>query len=231
VNQPNTQRNHQSGQDASTLLGGIPLFSDLTTDEILTIESHAHIKSYRKHTVIIEKGDDTTSLYVLVSGKVKVFLANEDGKELLLHALGPGSYFGELALLGGGARTASVMTEEDSRLLVISKHEFVDCLRSHPEIALELIRHLVSKLADLTERTGTLALRDVYGRVVATLQEQAVEEDGRLITARLTHQALAEIVGSSREMISRIFKDLKQGGYIDVENKRVILKKKLPPRW
>lgn len=79
MNQPNTQRNHQTGQDASALLGGIPLFSDLTTEELLTIKSHAHLKSYRKHTVIIEKGDDTTSLYVLVSGKVKVFLANEEG--------------------------------------------------------------------------------------------------------------------------------------------------------
>lgn len=231
MEQPSIQQDQQAGQEARTLLGGIPLFSDLTTDELLTIESHAHRKSYRKNTVIIEKGDDTTSLYILVSGKVKVFLANEEGKELLLHVLGPGSYFGELALLGGGTRTASVMTEEDSRLLVIYKQEFLDCLRSHPEIALELIRQLAGKLTDLTERTGTLALRDVYGRVAATLQEQAVEEDGRLITDRLTHQVLAEIVGSSREMISRIFKDLKQGGYIDVESKRVILKKKLPPRW
>ena len=95
----------------------------------------------------------------------------------------------------------------------------------------KVIRFLVGKVQDETERSATLALEDVYGRVAATLRREAREENGILITGRLTHQDLAQIVGSSREMVSRIFKDLRQGGYIEVQNKRVIIKKKLPPRW
>lgn len=218
-------------QDLVILLGAIPLFAGLSEADLRAVVSHAHAKTYRKNTVVIEKGDQSTSLYILISGRVRVYLANEEGKELLLHTLETGDYFGELALLGDIARTASVMTETDCNLLVVSKPAFLDCLRAHPEIALETIRHLARKLSDLTERTGTLALLDVYGRVAAVLRERSRQEDGRMITDRLTHQELAQIVGSSREMISRIIKELKQGGYIDVENKRVVLKRKLPARW
>ena len=119
-------------------------------------------------------------------------------------------------------------TDDD---LVIAKQDFNRYLTEHPSIGLNVIRYLVDQIRTLNERVGTLALRDVYGRVVVTLQEQAGEEDGRLITGRLTQQDLAGMVGSSREMISRIFKDLKLGGYIDVENKRIIIRKPLPARW
>ena len=228
---PDTPKPHKDKDDSFSLLGSIPLFSGLSAEELRTVESHANLKSYRKNTVIIEKGDETTSLYVLVSGQVKVFLANEEGRELLLHTLGPGAYFGELALLGDVTRTASVMTTADSRLLVISKQDFTDYLSTRPEIAMEVIRYLVGKVQRETERSAILGLEDVYGRIAATLRKQAREEGGRLITGRLTHQDLAQIVGSSREMVSRIFKELKQGGYIEVEEKRVIINKKLPARW
>ena len=231
ANDTNTPKSHKEEGDSFSLLGSIPLFSGLSAEELRTIETHANLKSYRKNTVIIEKGDETTSLYVLVSGRVKVFLANEEGRELLLHTLGPGAHFGELALLGDVTRTASVMTTADSRLLAISKQDFTDCLSARPEIAMEVIRYLVGKVQSETERSAILALEDVYGRVAAALRKHAREEGGRLITGRLTHQDLAQIVGSSREMISRIFKDLKQGGFIEVEDKRIIIKKKLPARW
>ncbi len=217
--------------DILGLLGSIPLFSGLAEQDLLLIQNHAAIKSYRKNTVVIEQGDESTSLYIVAKGRVRVYLANEDGKELLLHNLGPGDYFGELALLGGIPRTASVMTETDTRLLVVTKQGFVECVRSNPDIALETIRQLVDKLSQLTEKTGVLALNDVYGRVVATLMDQVKEEGDRLITGRLTQQDLAQMVGSSREMISRIFKDLKAGGYISLENKRVVIEKRLPSHW
>jgi len=222
-----------SGTDSEhgEVLRGIPLFNELSEDELRTIQSHAVMRSYRKNTIIIEKGDETNSLYVVVSGKVKVFVDDEDGKELVLNTMGAGAYFGELALLGNTTRTASVMTLENSRLLVISQMDFLNCVRASPEIALELIRHLIDKISNLTDRLGTLALRDVYGRVAAALKEQAQEEDGRLITGRLTQQDLAHMVGASREMISRILKDLKLGGYVDVQNKRIVILKKLPARW
>ena len=214
------------------MLNMIPLFAGLSNAELRTLESHAVQKTYRKNTVVIEKGDESTSLYVLVSGKVRVYVADDEGKEVVLNLLDePGAYFGELALVGDTERTASVMTMEDSKLLVISKQDFLACLGNNPQIALALIHHLVEQVKSLTDRVGTLALNDVYGRVAATLREQAREEDGRMVTARLTQQEIAQMVGASREMISRIFKDLRLGGYIEIEDKRIVLLKKLPPRW
>ena len=214
------------------MLEKIPLFASLPSDAIQTLETHSSIKSYRKNTVIIERGDGSNSLYVLEGGKVRVYVSDEDGKEVVLNVLeAPGAYFGELALVGDTERTASVMTVEDSKMRIISKQNFSACLAGNPQIALELIHDLVKQVKMLTDRVGTLALNDVYGRVAATLSEWAKEEDGRLITGRLTQQEIAQMVGSSREMVSRIFKDLKLGGYIAIENKRIVLLKKLPARW
>jgi CRP/FNR family cyclic AMP-dependent transcriptional regulator len=214
------------------VLEKVPLFSSLPLEALNTLEAHSSVKSYRKNTVIIERGDESTSLYVLESGKVRVYMSDEDGKEVVLNVMeAPGAYFGELALVGDTERTASVMTMEDAKLRIISKQDFSACLTDNPQIALELIQHLVRQVKTLTERVGTLALNDVYGRVAATLTEWAKEEDGRLITGRLTQQDIAHMVGSSREMVSRIFKDLKLGGYIEIENKRIVLLKKLPARW
>lgn len=214
------------------MLSTVSLFSGLAEDELRKLESHANQKTYRKNTIIIEKGDESSSLYVLLSGKVRVYIADDEGKEVVLNVLDePGSHFGELALVGDTERTASVMTMEDSKLLVISKQDFTQFLAENPQVALTLITHLVEQVKTLTDRVSTLALNDVYGRVAATLRTQAKEIDGKLITGRLTQQELAQMVGSSREMISRIFKDLKMGGYIAIEDKRIILLKKLPARW
>ncbi len=223
--------NRQHTLGPTSILSGIPLFAGLSAEMLQSIESHAIIRNYRRNTVVIEQGGEATYLYVLVSGRVRVYLAEQNGKELVLNTLGPGAHFGELALLGDNERSASVMTQEDSKFLVISKKSFTDFLHDHPEITIDVIHHLVQQIRDLTERVGVLGLRDVYGRVAATLQAQAHEEDGRLITASLTQQELAQMVGASREMVSRILKDLKLGGYIDIESKRIIINKKLPLRW
>ncbi len=213
------------------MLGDIPLFSGLSDEDLRTIEHHAVLKSYRRNTVLIEKGDETTSLYVIVSGKVKVFVADDTGKEIVLNTQEEGEHFGELALLGDTRRTASVMTVDDSKFLVITKKAFLQCLSTHPNIALNLIRALVERVRALTDNVSNLALRDVYGRLTAALMENAKEEEGKLMTDRLTQQEIASLVGSSREMVSRIFKDLKAGGYITVEGKRITIHKKLPAHW
>jgi CRP/FNR family cyclic AMP-dependent transcriptional regulator len=213
------------------MLGNVPLFQGLCEEELNTIQLHAVPKTYRKNTVIIEKGDESTSLYILLDGKVKVYVSDDQGKEIILNTQGPGEYLGELALLGESPRTASVMTLEDSRFLVITKRAFLECLSNNPNIALNLIKGLVRRVSALTESVSNLALRGVYGRLSNTLMEHASEEDGRLVTQRLTQQDIANLVGSSREMVSRIFKDLKAGGYISVEGKRIIINKKLPANW
>ena len=220
-----------SAQD-SPMLDQVSLFSSLSPEDLQTLESHAKNKRYRRNTVIMEKGDDSSALYVLVSGKVRVYVADDDGKEVVLNVCDePGSHFGELALLRGVTRTASVMTLEDSHFLVISTPDFLACLADHPEIALDIIGALVDQVSTLTERVSALALNDVYGRLAATLRDMAREEDGRWITQALTQQELAQMIGASREMVSRIFKELKAGDYIQLEDKRIVLNKKLPARW
>ncbi|MCB1787520.1 MAG: Crp/Fnr family transcriptional regulator [Chromatiaceae bacterium] len=214
------------------MLNNVALFSSLSPQELQALESHAKSKRYRKNTVIMEKGDESAALYVLVSGKVRVYVADDEGKEVVLNVCDePGSHFGELALLRNTTRTASVMTMEDSEFQIISKTDFLKCVTDNPQIALDIISDLVDQVTNLTDRVSALALNDVYGRLAATLRDLAREEDGRMITQALTQQELAQMIGASREMVSRIFKELKAGDYISLEDKRIVLNKKLPARW
>ncbi len=213
------------------MLGDIQLFSGLSEEELHTLKNHCVTKKYRKNTVILEKGDETKSLYIIVSGRIKVYVSGENGKEVVLNAQGPGEHFGELALLGESPRTASVVTLEDSSFLVISKPAFLDFLSNHPNIAFNLIKALVLRVMTLTEDVSSLALLDVYGRIAKMLMDTAEEQDEILVTEPLTQQDIANRVGASREMVSRILKDLKEGGYITNQGKRIVINKHLPAHW
>jgi CRP/FNR family cyclic AMP-dependent transcriptional regulator len=195
------------------------------------LSARAVTRTFPANTVIVSEGDDTDALYVVLSGKVKVFLANENGKEVLLNIEGPGDYFGEM-ILDGGARSASVMTLEPCRFLVVAKSEVDAFLSRHPQFAMDLIRKLIKRVRVLTDSVKSLALQDVYGRVTRLLQELAVEQDGKQVVAeKPTQQDMASRVGASREMVSRILKDLAQGGYIEIAGKRIVIHKKLPLEW
>lgn len=213
------------------MLDQVPLFEGLSAEEKATVEQHAVKKTYRRNTVIIEQGEDANTLYLLLQGRVKIYIADGTGKEIALNELGPGAQLGELALLSDAPRSASVMTLGDSVFLVLTKRSFQQCLADHPTIALNLIQLLVQRAQALTESVGDLALRDVYGRVAKLLNESALDEDGRLLTPPLTHQQIADRVGSSREMVSKILKDLKTGGYLAITDKRFVLQRKLPAKW
>jgi CRP/FNR family cyclic AMP-dependent transcriptional regulator len=218
-------------QEAFDVLAEVPLFAGLTADELVVLTRQARVRAYRKNTLLMEKGDDASSLYVILSGRVKVFSADDSGKEITLNELGPRDLVGELALIDNSKRTASVMTAENSRCLVLPKSSFLEFVRARPEVALRLLTVLAERVRRLTEEVERLALRDVYGRLVDTLNARAVDEDDRLITDALTQRELAALVGASREMVSRIFKDLKAGGYIALDGKRVVILRKLPDRW
>jgi len=188
-------------------------------------------KAYPKNTVIVQEGDRSDSLYVILSGRVKIYLADEEGKELLLNTQGPGQYFGEI-ILDEGVRSASVMTLEPCKFSVITRDQFKAFLAENPEGALLLIRSLIHRIRELTKTVGNLGLLDVYGRVAKLLLELATEQDGKLVIAEpLTQQDMASRVGCSREMISRILKDLRTGGYIRMENDRIVIAKKPPRAW
>jgi len=213
------------------MLEQVPLFSGLETSDLNAIEKQAVYRRYRRNTVIIEHGDDANTLYFLISGRVKIFIVGDDGKEVVFSEKGPGSYIGELGLLAEGTRSASVQTQKDSEFLVLTKDSFNRIISNHQEIALTLLRDLARRDCSLSDDVSAFALLDVYGRIVKLFESSAVEENGLKITGRLTHQDIADRVGASREMVSKILKDLRVGGYISIENKRIVLLRPLPVSW
>jgi CRP/FNR family transcriptional regulator, cyclic AMP receptor protein len=195
------------------------------------VAQRAILRTYRRHAIIVSEGDDSDSLYVLVSGRAKVFVSETDGKEVQLNRLGPGEYFGEVTL-DGGPRSASVMALEDCRCAVLRRAELATCMAENPEFALHVIRKLAHRVRSLTASVRDLAFVDVYGRVARLLLELAEERGGRLvIEEKLTQKDIGQRVGASREMISRIFSDLVEGGYLVKEDGRLILMRRPPARW
>lgn len=213
------------------MLENVPLFSGLAAEALAEIELHGAVKSFKKNAIIINQDDESYSLYVILSGRVKVFVSGEDGREAVLNHQSAGDYFGDLALIDKQPRVASVMTTEASKLMIISRDDFLTCLSRNPEIAINLIKPMTRRMRMLAQNVSSLALMDVYGRVARILLQQAQEKDGEMVTGRITQQEIADMVGASRAMVSRILKDLKEGGYISVNKKCITIHQKLPMHW
>ena len=207
------------------------LFSGMDEADIDMVASQTVTRQFPKNTVIVSQGDDTDSFYVIIQGKVDVFLQNDKGKEIIINTLGVCESFGELAPLGGIPRQASIITTEDSSFGIISRQIFMDTLLVKPAIAMRIIDLLITRIQDLTEEVSSLALEDVYNRVVRVLYKHADEVGEKLVTEKLTQQDIASRVGATREMVHRILKELKTGGYISIEGKHITIEKKLPPGW
>jgi CRP/FNR family cyclic AMP-dependent transcriptional regulator len=195
------------------------------------LASLGHLRSYPKNTVFITEGDSSDSVFVILTGKVKAFVSDAEGHELILNTQGPGDYVGEMAL-DGKPRSASVITLEPSAFSVVQREPLRDAIRRNPDFALVMIAKVIERAREATDNVKSLALVDVYGRVARLLLNMAVEADGKLrIPEKITQQEIAERVGASRDMVSRIFRDLTVGGYITVENRIVTINKKPPARW
>ncbi|GBC62011.1 Crp/Fnr family transcriptional regulator [Desulfonema ishimotonii] len=214
-------------------LKDIPLFSDLDNDELTELKKVTVTKTFPKNTILFSEGDPSDSFYVIRSGKVNVGINDEEGREVILSILGPGEYFGEMALMDGEPRSAFVMTKEMVRLLIISKKDFKLLLSSDNEILLKLLKGLQKRLREANKKIESLALMDVYGRVARLLTQLAggSGEEETTIQDKLTHQEIANMVGASREMVSRVLKELTIEGYISIEKKRITIHKKLPYEW
>jgi len=208
-------------------------FESLNETDAQQMLDSANIRTFPKNTIVFSEGDEGSSLYLVISGRVKVFLSDDEGKQVDINFHGPGEYFGELALLGCDQRTASVITMESTKLAAISKQVFQDFLKTHPEQAYVIIQGLCKQLSALTDNVKSLALMDIYGRVARLLirSSEVTTNDERIINERLTHQQIADQIGSSREMVSRIMKDLKAGGYVDTVDKKIVIKGALPKNW
>lgn len=201
------------------------ILNTLNESELEILLSKGQKKSFPKNKLIIDDGDRSSSAYIINSGKVKVFLSDDQGKEIVLSYLEAGEYFGEMALIDQEERSAAVMTVEDSELTEISQKSFRECLRTHPEVAERIMLGLVSRLRDADKMISSLALQDVHERVANMLAKLAVKKDGKLvIDDKPTHQHIANIVGASREMITRILKNMSTDGHIEIIGKQILIK-------
>ena len=210
----------------------IPFLSDLSGEVLIALAEKAKPAKFPKQATIIMEGDETSSLYIMLSGKVRVFSSDDKSKEITLLIQEPGSYFGELSLLTDEPRSASVVSLEMTTCAVISKSDFINWLMNHPAVAISLLGVLSKKVRELTDKVRLMALSNVYERTVKALQAMAVVEGNvSVIHNRPTQQDLASMVGASREMINKIMHELTKGGYIELQDKALVINKKLPSSW
>ena len=204
----------------------------LDVDLLREIARKGGIRSYPANAVLINEGDTSDTLFIVLGGRVKVYSNNVDGKEIVIATHGPGEYVGELAL-DGGVRSASVMTLEPTTCSVVSGAHLREFVAAHPDFASHLILKLIRSVRDATESVKSLALEDVYARVIRLLNDISDPAEGgrRRVRERLTQQDIADRVGASREMVSRIVKDLTSGGYLDLSSGRIVIAKKPPASW
>lgn len=207
------------------------LIATLQDPALRELAARGAVRSYRRDVLIIQEGDLGDTLYIILAGRVKVFASGENDREVVIDTHGAGEYVGEMAL-DGGPRSASVITLEPTICAVVTRITIRDHIAQHPEFAFDLLARVIRRARRATANVKNLALLDVYGRVRHLFDELAVEREGvRSIPEKLTHQEIADRVGSSREMISRLLKDLERGGYLASEGRVITLKKRLPPAW
>lgn len=196
------------------------------------IAARGQARSFPKNAVIINEGDRGDSVFVILSGRVKVYVSDNDGREMVLDLYGAGDYVGEMSL-DGQPRSASVMTLEPTVCSVVTRDALREAIAKNPDVAMALIARLIERARIATDNVKNLALMDVYGRVARLLLSLAKEQpDGKLLVPeKMTQQDIADRVGASRDMISRIFKDLTVGGYVSVVDRVITINRKPPQRW
>lgn len=195
------------------------------------IAPHGTTRSFPAHAILINEGDTTDSLYIMLSGRVKVYASSDDGREVVLTEYGPGDYFGELSI-DGEKRSASIKALEACSCRVVQGADLRQFLADHPDFAMHLTRKLIRMVRRQTEQVRSLALQDVYGRMVRVLTDlsEPVGEE-RLLRHKLTQQDIADRIGSSREMVNRVMKELTAGGYVGQRDGRLVILRKLPAAW
>jgi len=202
----------------------VPLFSDLSAAELARFAEVTREREYPKNSVILFEDDPGDALYVVSGGQVKVVLIGEDGREVILSVLNDGDFFGEMSLIDDEPRSAHVIAMRDSRLLVLRRDDFQQQIQQHPSIALKVLKVMVQRLRRADAKIGGLVLLDVNGRVARLLLDLADESGGPRITRKLTHHTIAQMIGSSRETVSRAMRELVERGLIDVTRREITIR-------
>jgi CRP/FNR family transcriptional regulator, cyclic AMP receptor protein len=215
------------------MLNVIPLFHNFNDSQLASVGAHLSLKVYEKGEYVLREGEQGDSLYVIVSGQVKVFSVDPDdiSREVILKTLGTGEFFGELPLFDNEPRSANVATLERCHLQVLSYRAFRRAIESSPDIAQKVLETLARRLRAADRKIGDLALLGISSRVSRTLLELAIMSNGhRVVGEPFTQKDLANMVGASREMVNRTLRDLEEGGYISVHRKSITILNEAMPK-
>ena len=206
------------------VLRNVPLCAGLEEGELEKLSKVAMRRRVERNAFVVRSGEDTDSLYILLTGRAKVTNTDEEGREIILAWLGQGEFFGEMGLIDGSPRSANVVAVEPCELLCLSKEAFQRCMQDNFQVAQKLMQILVRRLREADRKIESLALLDVYGRVARLLLDMSEEEDGkRVVKKKISKQDMARMIGASREMVSKVVRDLELSGYITFEDDRMII--------
>ncbi len=206
------------------VLRNLPLFSGLDEAELEKLSRVSGRRRVERGAFVVRAGESTDSLYVLLNGRAKVTNTDEEGREIILAWLGPGEFFGEMGLIDGSPRSANVVAAEPCEMLQLGKDAFQRCLQDNFDVAQKLMRILVMRLREADRKIESLALLDVYGRVARLLLDMSEVVDGvRIVKKKMSKQDMAKMIGASREMVSKVMRDLELSGYVRVESDRLVI--------
>ena len=214
--------------DEQELLRSVPIFSELTEADFSSLAKVANRRRYPKDSVVFFENEQGDFFFMILEGRIKVTILGDDGREVILSLLGSGDFFGEMALLDNEPRSATAIAVEDSELLSLHRNDFQAVLTDNRSIMVGLIKVLTARLRRANHQISTLALLDVYGRVARVIVDMAREEgrrlkDGRIAFRRATHQEIANRIGTTRETVTRMLKDLERQGMIHIEGREIIV--------
>ncbi len=199
-----------------TALRTLPMFEGLGDERLQKIASFATLRQVARQTTVLHAGDRTDEIYLILNGALKVQISDHDGREVILAQLGPGEMFGEMGAIDDHPRSATVISTTPCNLVVLGNQEFKRCLAENLDVSLYIIHSLVKRLRLADRKIESLALIDVFGRVARLLLDMAETQDGRKVVKRpITRQDIAKTVGASREMVSRVMRDLQLQGLIE----------------
>jgi CRP-like cAMP-binding protein len=210
----------------AALLATVPFFALLDEEERATLAAQVEVVQHPKGHVLFTVGDPGDSLYIIRTGTVEVFVRNDTGHRIVLETAGPRDFFGEMSLLDDAPRSATVRALSDAKILALSRSDFLNVMRRSPDVAMAVVQELTRRLRDTDEQASSLSFQRVTQRTQGLLQRMAKDDcgrEGRRITPILTHQQIADMIGTSRETVTRALKGLKQLGWLDQEGKRYVV--------
>jgi len=215
---------------STTVLKSVPMFAAFAEDQLRTLVTLVTRRGAARGAVIMAEGDRVDSLYIVISGRLKVMMGEANGKEVILGIIGPGELFGEMGFIDDGPRSASVIAIEPCELLSVTRRGFKKCLVENFEVAMTVLRVLVRRLREADRKIASLAMLDVYGRVARLLLDLSENVNGqKVVTKRLTKQDIAKMIGASREAVSLVMKELQISGYIEARGSTIVLHDTIRP--